>query len=288
MPRASTRTAVLSAGLALIAALGACGAEPPPRPGPLMAARPDPRPRADAMLSQVMNKISERGSVHSSVRGSLGVVGELTAEGAVRYRGPRTDLAFEGQTRTPGNRSPQHLSLSIMDGVGYLRTPLVRPAPDKPWLKITPGGADFGDKLLGPALDQLHDAVDPRAAFTGVEPATRIQTSAPDMVDGKPTTRYELRIITSQAADVADDPQQRDRFRQAADAGEPELGYQLWLDDSGLPARFAADQEVAQAGEVSLTSTYRDWGVPAEIPVPPAGQIGVFDALPPQAQQPPR
>ncbi|WP_190821354.1 hypothetical protein [Saccharopolyspora pogona] len=286
MPRAS-RTAVLSAGLALIAALSACGTEPLPQARALMATQPDARPAAGAMLSQVIGKINERGSVRSSVRGSLGMVGELAAEGTVHYRGPLADLAFSGQTRAPGNK-PQHIELSIVDGVGYLQTPLTRPAPDKPWLKITPGGADFGAKLLSPALHQLHEAVDPRATFSGVETATRIQQSAPDTVDGKPTTRYDLRVITSQAADVAADPQQRAQFRQAAEDGEPELGYQLWLDESGLPARFVASQEVAQAGKVSLTSTYRDWGAATEIPVPPAGQVGVFEDLPRQAQQPPR
>lgn len=286
MPRA-TRTAVFSAGLTVIAALSACGTEPLPQAGSLMAGQPDPRPAADAMLSQVIGKINERGSVRSSVRGSLGLVGDLAAEGTVRYRGPQADLAFKGQTSAPGNK-PQQIELSIVDGVGYLKTPLARPAPDKAWLKITPGGADFGAKLLSPALDQLHEAVDPRATFAGVETATRIQGSTPNIIDGKPTTRYDLRVITSQAADVAADPQQRAQYRQAADNGERELGYQLWLDESGLPARFAASQEVAQAGKVSLTSTYRDWGAPTEIPVPPAEQVGIFEDLPPQAQQPPR
>jgi hypothetical protein len=238
------------------------------------------------MLSQVIGKISERGSVRSSVRGSLGMVGELAAEGVVRYRGPQTDIALDGQTRTAGNQPPQRLELSIVDGVGYVRTPLASPEPNKPWFKIAPGGADFGAKLLSPALDQLHEGIDPRATFTGIEPATRIQTSAPDTVDGKPTTRYELRIVTAQAADVAADPQQRTRYREAANAGEPELGYQLWLDESGLPARFAASQEVARAGKLSLTSTYRDWGAPTEIGVPPADQVGVFEDIPPQAQPP--
>ncbi|MGP4020354.1 hypothetical protein [Saccharopolyspora sp. 5N708] len=287
MPRAHIRTAVLSAGLALLTALGACSAEGPPRPSALMAARPDPRPAADDMLSQVIDKISERGSVRTSVRGSLGLVGELTAEGVVRYQGPQADLAFDGRTRATRNQPPQRLELSIVDRIGYLKTPLARPEPDKPWLRIAPDGTDFGSRFLSPTLDQLYEAIDPRAAFTGIEPATRIQVSAPDTVDGRPTTRYELRIITAQAAAMATDPQQRTRFRQVANSGAPEIGYQLWLDESGLPARFAASQEIGQAGHVSLTSTYRDWGAPVEIRVPPIGQIGVFHDAAPKAQQPP-
>ncbi|MER7009801.1 hypothetical protein ABT324_00030 [Saccharopolyspora sp. NPDC000359] len=285
MFRARTRTAVISAGLTLIAAATGCAGDPP-APTNAIAANPDPRPVADAVLSQVISKISERGSTHSQVRGSLGVVGELSADGVVRYRGPRTDLALDGQTRGTGNQPPQRIALSIVDGVGYLRTPLARPAPDKPWLRISPGAGDFGAKLLSPALSQVHRAVDPRATFSGIERATRIQSSAADQVDGKPTTRYQLRIVTAQAADTAPDPQQRTRYRKAADSGEAEIEYQLWLDESGLPARFAASGQVAQAGQVSLTSTYRDWGAPAEVEVPPADQIGVFQEPPPQAPRP--
>ncbi|GAA4621754.1 hypothetical protein [Saccharopolyspora hordei] len=257
-----------------------------PAPTNHLAANPDPRPAADALLSQVITKIGERGSTRSEVRGSIGVVGELTADGVVRYRGAQTDLALDGQTRPAGGKPPQRLRLSIVDGTGYLQTPLARPAPDKPWLRITPGAGDFGSKLLTPALDQVQEAVDPRATFSGVERATRIHSSAPDQVDGKPTTRYQLRIITAQAADTATDPQQRTRYRKAADAGEPEVEYQLWLDEAGLPARFAASGQVAQAGQVSLTSTYRDWGTPVEVQAPPADEVGVFEEGPAQAQPP--
>ncbi|MDI2032030.1 hypothetical protein QFW96_25640 [Saccharopolyspora sp. TS4A08] len=282
MPRARTRTAVLSAGLALTAALGACTSEPQPHAAaPRAAARPDPRPAAESMLADTIGKINSTGTAHATMTGSLGVVGQLNADGVVRYRGPQADLALDGKTR---NTRTEKLAVSIVDNTGYLNTPLARPDPSKQWLKISQDGSDFGSKLLSPALDQLHESVDPRATFSGVEAATRIQGTAPDTVDGRPTTRYELRILTDEAAEIAPDEQQRERFQQAADDGERELGYQLWLDDQGLPAKFAATTRVAQAGEVSLTSTYRDWGSPVEIPLPPANDVGVLDGLPPMAQ----
>ncbi|MEB3369453.1 hypothetical protein [Saccharopolyspora mangrovi] len=284
MPRARTRTAVLSAGLALTATLGACTSEPQPHAAvPRAAARPDPRPVAEAMLADTINKINQTGTAHTTMTGSLGVVGQLNADGAVRYRGPQADLALDGKTR---NTRTEKLAVSIVDDVGYLNTPLARPNASTPWLKISQDSSDFGSKLLSPALDQLHESVDPRATFSGVEQATRIQNSAPDTVDGRPTTRYELRILTTKAAEIARDEQQRERFQQAADDGEHELGYQLWLDERGLPAKFAATTQVAQAGEVSLTSTYRDWGTPVDIHLPPAHEVGVFEDLPPMAQPP--
>ncbi|GAB3699633.1 hypothetical protein GCM10027597_62560 [Saccharopolyspora tripterygii] len=246
-------------------------------------ARPDPRPVAEAMLTDTINKINQHGTAHATMSGSLGVVGQLNADGAVRYRGPQADLALDGKTR---NTRTEDLAVSIVDEVGYLSTPLARPDASKPWLKISQDGSDFGSKLLSPALDQLHESVDPRATFSGIEQATRIQDSAPDTVDGRPTTRYDLRVLTDEAAKTATDEQQRERFQRAAEDGERELGYQLWLDERGLPAKFAATTKVAQAGQVSLVSTYRDWGSPVDIHLPPAAEVGIFNDLPPMAQPP--
>ena len=282
MPRARTRTAVLSAGLVMTATLGACTSAPQPHAAMPMA-RPDPRPVAEAMLTDTINKINQHGTAHATMSGSLGVVGQLNADGAVRYRGPQADLALDGKTR---NTRTEDLAVSIVDEVGYLNTPLARPDASKPWLKISQDGSDFGSKLLSPALGQLHEPVDPRATFSGIEQATRIQDSAPDTVDGRPTTRYDLRVLTEEAARTATDEQQRERFQRAAEDGERELGYQLWLDERGLPAKFAATTKVAQAGQVSLVSTYRDWGSPVDIHLPPAAEVGIFDDLPPMAQPP--
>ncbi|MBE9375846.1 hypothetical protein IQ251_15450 [Saccharopolyspora sp. HNM0983] len=290
MSRARTWTTVLTGGLAITAALAACGSPPPPPAPPApgaAAARPDPRPTAEPVLTEVMGKLAEQSSVRTDISGNLGLVGELDAQGVVRYEGPRVDLAVDGATQANQDTHPQPVDLSMVDGVGYLKTPLAHPEPDKPWVKVVPGTQDFVGKLLSPALSQMHAAADPRTAFAGIEPATRVQSSTPEELRGTPTTRYELRVLTAEAAELAEDPQQRERFRKAADSGRAEFGYQLWLDEAGLPAKFAATQQVAQAGQVSLTSTYHDWGAPADIQPPPPEEIGVFrDAPMPQAQPP--
>ncbi|MFC7341070.1 hypothetical protein [Saccharopolyspora griseoalba] len=283
MSRARTRTAVLSAGLVVLAALGACTGQQPPGPTQPMAVRPDPRPIADEVLNRAIEQINQRGTARTSVRGDLGMVGELDADGAVRYGNSQTDIELAGQTHSS---RPNPLQLAVVDGVGYVNTPMAQPAPGKPWLRIDPGAGDFGAKLLGPALQQMHQAVDPRATFTGVEQATRVQSSAPDDVDGRPATRYDLRVRTEQAAKMAPDEQQRKRFEEAAHAGEREMGFQLWIDGSGAPVKFTATEEVKQAGQVSLTSTYRDWGSPVAIEPPPTEEVGVFEDAPPVAQPP--
>ena len=283
MSRARNRTAVLSAGLVVLAALSACTGEPPPRPTHPMAVRPDPRPVADAVLHRVMEQINERGTARTSVRGDLGMVGELNADGAVRYRGPQSDIGLSGQTR---NSKPNPLRIAVVDGVGYVNTPMAQPTPGKPWLRIDPGAGDFGAKLLGPALQRMHQAVDPRATFTGVEQATRVQRSTPENINGLPATCYDLRILTEQAAKIAPEEQQRERFDKAAREGKREMGFQLCADDTDAPVKFAATEEIKQAGEVSLTSTYRDWGSPVAIEPPPNEKVGVFEDAPPVAHPP--
>src|SRR5699024_10016320 len=102
-----------------------------------------------------------------------------------------SDLTMHGRTRSGGTAQP--VRLSVVDDIVYLRSPLARSQPGTSWLRVAPGGKDFTGALLSPALRQLHDAVDPRATFAEVTDATRIQHSAPDTVEGRPATRYDLR-----------------------------------------------------------------------------------------------
>ena len=73
-------TAIVSASLLATIGLGACSAPetpPPAKPASAAAARPDPRPTAAPLLTDVINRISERGSVRTTVRGDLGFIGDL-------------------------------------------------------------------------------------------------------------------------------------------------------------------------------------------------------------------
>lgn len=292
MCRGRRITVALYAGLLLTAGLGACSSDPapqptaPPRPHPLP--RPDPRADAAPLLRALIQRMDQQGSVRSDVEGKLGLVGDLSGEGTVRYRGPQADVSLGGDTQTTDTSNRQDVELSIVNGVGYLRSPLLFAEAGKPWVRVMPDGHDLGAEMLGPALDQLKNTTDPRQAFAGVEAATKIQSSAPDRIDGKPVTRYELRVRTDQAARTAKDPQQRASMQAAADHGQPELAYELWVDGSGLPARFTAVRD-GQRGRISLTSFYSDWGVQTDIQAPPTELVGKFpDAPVPQAQGPRR
>lgn len=279
MYRGRRITVALSAGLLLPAGLGACSSDPPPQAGPparpLVAPRQDPRADAAPLLDALIRRMDQQGSVRSDVQGKLGLVGDLSGEGTVRYHGPQADVALGGDTRTTDTQAKQDVELSIVNGVGYLKSPMLLAEAGKPWIRVAPDGHDLGAEMLGPALDQLKNTTDPRQAFAGVEAATKIQSSAPDRIDGKPVTRYELRVLTARAAQIATDPQQRSRMQAAARHGQSEMVYELWIDGTGLPARFTAIRD-GQRGRISLTSFYSDWGVPTDIQAPPAELVGKF------------
>ncbi|MGW0893609.1 hypothetical protein [Saccharopolyspora sp. NPDC002578] len=284
---ARSTTAALTAGLLCLFGSAGCAPAPAPQPSAPAAARPDLRPSAEPLLNDVLRRIDEHGSVLSTVRGDLGFAGELAGEGRVRYADDHADVALRGTTR-PAGQPPQPVDLAVIDDVGYLKSPLLRPEPGKPWLRLGADGTDFASKLLAPALGQVQDSTDPRATFAGVESATKIESSAPDQVDGTPATRYSLRVLTSPAAAAAPAPEQRARLQRAVDSGRGEIGYELWIDERGLPVKFAASQKVAQAGQVSLTSTYRDWGSPVDVDAPPTEEVGAFPDGPLPQAQPPR
>jgi hypothetical protein len=290
MYRGRRITVALSAGLLLPVGLGACSSDPPPQvaapPHPRVAPRQDPRADAAPLLDALIRRMNQQGSVHSDVEGKLGLVGDLSSAGTIRYRGQQADVSLGGDTQTTDKQARQDVELSIVNGVGYLKSPMLLAEAGKPWIRVTPDGHDLGAEMLGPALDQLKNTTDPRQAFAGVEAATKIQSSAPDRIDGMPVTRYELRVLTARAAQIATDPQQQARMRAAANQGQPELDYELWVDQAGLPARFTAIRD-GQRGRVSLTSFYSDWGVPTDIQAPPAELVGKFpDWQASQAQGP--
>ncbi len=289
MHRARARTASAVTVLALTAGLGACTAEPPPPPaaeGPAAPAPPDPRPDAAPLLRDVLGAMNEAGTADSRFQGRLGLVGELDGEGSVDYRQPEPELSFTGTTQPAPGVPAEPVELVLANGVGHLKSPLLMPEPAKPWLVVPEDGPEFTAQLFGPALRQLTETVDPRSTFADIEGATKIAASEPAEVDGRPATRYDLTVLTAPAAEAATDPRQKEQLQRAADEGKPELTYRLWVGEDDLPLRFATVQDVEQTGQVSLTTTYEDWGTDVTIEPPPPERIGEFRDLPPLAAPP--
>ena len=256
------RTGLLVLLVALLAGCSGHAPDPaPPRPSSAEAARPDLRPPATELLTEVIQRIEQQGAAHSEIQGSLGLVGRVQAAGAMNYTRSGTELTLRGHTTPNGHQPPQPIQLSMVDNVGYLATPLASPDPAKPWVKIVPGGNDFGARLLSPALQQLREAVDPRTTFSGVEAATRIHHSAPDQ-SRTPTTRYDLHRPPARRSHRSGALPQRAALRETN-------GYQLWVDGSG-PVRFAARTK---------------WRKPAKWRSPPPTELGSTGGITPPADE---
>lgn len=287
MPALRTSIPTIACGIALLAGLCGCSPEQPQVNTAPPAPPVDPRADAAALLAQVVGKIDQQDGVRNTVHGNLGMLGELTGEGKVGYSVRPANLTLQGKIRMSNDQS-HPVKVSLVDGIGYVKSPLTRPQPGKPWLRVEPNADEAAGKLLGPALEQIQASIDPRSAFSGIEHSTKIQSSAPDHIEGKPTTRYELRVLTSRASETTTNPWQQARMHQAAVDGEPELAYRLWLDENGLPVRFTATRKVDNAGEVSLTSTYSDWGQSTNIQPPAPEEIGTLRATDLPRAEPPR
>ncbi len=298
MPRPGLRAALTATALVTAVALGGCSSSdpaPPPQPGPGAAhARPDPRPSAAGMLGDVLGAMTARGSVHADLQGKLGVVGQVRGSGELHYQadspeaapdsdpnaadadaGENSDVALHGHTRSSGG--PEPVALSIVDRIGYLRTPLLPTDNGAPWLRVPAQGTDATAALLGPPLRQLHDAIDPRAALGDVRGAVRIQNTSTETLADRPVTRYDLRLDTRQAAQETDDPQRQRKFGSAAESGREEQRFQLWVDEQDLPVRFSSAPEVnapGASGPATLTTTYSDWTEPAAIAPPAPSDVG--------------
>ncbi|MHA6801084.1 hypothetical protein [Bounagaea algeriensis] len=314
MPRPRLRAALTATALVTAVVLGGCSSSeppPPPQPGPGAAhAPPDPRPSAAGMLGDVLGTMTARGSVHTDVRGQLGVVGQVHGSGALHYQddpdtaapdtaapdtaapdpdpnaagadaAANSDVTLHGQTRS--GRAPEPVALSIVDQVGYLRTPLLPTDNGAPWLRVPAQGTDATAALLGPPLRQLHDALDPRAALGDVRGAVRIQDTSTEALADRPVTRYDLRLDTRQAANETDDPQRQRKFRSAAESGRAEQRFQLWVDEQNLPVRFSSAPRVdapGASGPAALTTTYSDWAEPAAIAPPAPSEVGELGRAP--------
>lgn len=49
--------------------------------------------------------------------------------------------------------------------------------------------------------------------------------------------------------------------------------WELWIDHTGLPRKFAIKVKVPKRGALSATTTYTDWGKPTDVTAPPGDTV---------------
>ncbi|GAA2084968.1 hypothetical protein [Actinomadura alba] len=166
----------------------------------------------------------------------------------------------------------------VTDGVIYTRVDGVEQAPGKPWIRLS--RQDLSNPQLGPfarvfstIYNETEKSLREVSADTGlalVRNGTLTRPVGTDAVNGVQVQHYTG--TTKTAAMAAADPS----FDQMAKAGLPEVSWQLWVDDKGLPRKFEATLLSPAGVKATHTASYERWGEPVLIKTPPATQVATL------------
>ena len=162
--------------------------------------------------------------------------------------------------------------LVVLPKALYMRLPAATGLPaGKPWIKIQAGSNDPLSKALGPVMDKLQQSFDPDRNLRALTVIPKMTAAGTEALDGVQTRKYTGTFDLSEAAANATGPL-AEQFRALVDAGTTTMDYAIWVDGKNLPRKFQTVTATAH-GKVTSTVTYRDWGKPVTIKVPPSRQI---------------
>ncbi len=259
-----TKVAVTS--IALIGALSAC-ASPGAGPGHAGTAGSGPaKPFTDAaaLTSATTSAMQEKQTVEIDLPGPSGT-GEMACQ---------VDIG-KAQEHCAGGP----IEIVTTQQALYVKKPGANPS--KPWteMKIDPNSP------MGKVLAQQQSSFQKFTNAKQMLPeGTTITSSAPDQVDGKSATRYETVLDVNKAASQGDDATKQ-VAQELLKAGVQQVKQRIWLGSDNLPVKAESDtpaMNVAghQLPQRTTTVTYKNWGAPVTITVPPADQVQVQAGLP--------
>jgi hypothetical protein len=192
---------------------------------------------------------------------------QTTGRGSLRFG--KTDYAAEMSMALP---SLGKVRVVVQPKVLYMRLPAAAGLPaGRPWIKIQASSNDPLSKALGPVMDKLQQSFDPGRNLRALTVIPKLTAAGTEALDGVQTRKYTATVDLSEAAAKATGPL-AEQFRTLVAGGMTKMDYTLWVDGKNLPRRFQTVTATAN-GKVTATVTYRDWGKPVTIKVPPARQI---------------
>jgi hypothetical protein len=254
------KTGIALTAFAVAATLSACGADTPqPSPGSAELV---------AMARSIGDETAKVGSAHMRITAQA--AGEdMTGEGDVRFGNGDNAIAVAMTT------SQGALSMVYVDRVLYVKLPK-EAVPGKPWLKVDPYGDNAFAKLFGPLAGQLSKNADPRTALAEFENSGELTATKHETLDGRKVTHYTITVDVRKMADNKSNETMKQAMRAAIDGGMKDFPVDVWVDETGLPTRFALQTPTpdGKGGMTSVTMAvdYSDWGKPAAIAAPPADQ----------------
>ena len=221
-----------------------------------------------ALAKSIGDETSKANSAHMTI--TADAAGQkITGAGDLKFGSADSAIAME-MTTAQGS-----VSMVFVENVLYMKLPQEL-EPGKPWVKVDPNS----DSVLAKALSSLNESLsknaDPRAALKVFENSGEVTTSKDEQLDGRKTTHYTITVDVRKMADNQADPAQKKAMQDAIAGGMKDFPVDVWVDEAGLPVRFAMDAP-APDGKGGLTSVkmrvdYTDWGRPVDIAPPPADQ----------------
>jgi hypothetical protein len=200
---------------------------------------------------------------------------KMTGEGDLKFGSSGAAISMNLNT------SEGSMAMVLLDGVLYMKLPQEL-EPGKAWIKIDSSTNSEVAKALGSMQEQLSKSVDPRATLQEFEKAGKITDSKEEEIDGKKVTHYTINVDVQKMVDEQADPATKAEMQKAIDAGMKNLPVEVWIDEEGLPARFAMEMAApnGQGGtaKIKMQADYTDWGKPVNITAPPADQIAELPA----------
>lgn len=278
------RLLTLIAVLAL--ALGACatdtGVEPDADPGVQTPGTAVDTEGAERITAAAQNTVAEGSARFTVTFESAGTPADDGTQ-PLRIEG---ESDFESDLRRMVFHGPQGELEMVVDGsVIYLQLPATE---QEQWARLdlaafAEDGGTFGDSSGLP----FQDPADNLAILE--DAATSVEESGEETIDGESTTRYDVTVDLTRAADEAD-PQVRDDLRAALqESGIDTLDMTVWIDGEDRIRRIAytvdldqaeVDEEGVEAegqGEVTVTVEYFDFGATLDIEVPSDDQVVDID-----------
>ncbi|GAA1561839.1 hypothetical protein GCM10009678_50910 [Actinomadura kijaniata] len=251
----------------------------PQRPAPTPAARlgavslpAQPGPLVDLVARQVKAAGTVRAQLTTNGgQGSDGVQEQTVVQLRTNASPPEAQLMIVDKDPD----EPSTTEAVVSGGVIYTRVDGQEQRPGKPWVRLSRQDASNPElgpfaKLLTSLVDQVERTLGELSADTGltvVRHGTFKGEPTSETVDGTPTRRYQG---TTKTADLKGG----DKGVEALTGlGLKEIGWTLWVDDKGLPRKFEAGLATPQGMNVRQSVTYRQWGDPVSITVPPADKV---------------
>ncbi|MET8848191.1 hypothetical protein [Amycolatopsis sp. NPDC004625] len=244
------------AAVVLLAVLLAGACSDPPRP----PAFDDARALADAATA-------------ATASGGSAKFGTDVAVGSVRSKG-------QGQARFGAGGTAQVMTTDFLGEPMELRAvagKLYAKVPEgsrdevgagKPWIVVAADGTDPFSQVLGATLTQLTTQNDPAHTLGEIRTAGTIVAAERGRLNGVAAEHYRVdldlaRLGTDLPAGLP------------ADAASGKFPVELWLDDTHRPLQIVLDlSPILPGAEARITTRYSDWGTPADIQPPPAGEVG--------------